>query len=129
MAGVNQMAPITVGIDNLYLVVVLYDYQLTRYSNMAATSLKLPEDLKRRIERLAVSAKKTPHAFMVEALSQEVDRSELRERFAIDSAESERETMASRKALPLEAAFDYLEARVAGKKVRRPRARAWRASK
>ena len=102
---------------------------LARYSNMAATSLKLPEDLKRRIERLAVSAKKTPHAFMVETLSQEVDRSELRERFSIDSDDSERETMASRKALPLEAAFNYLEARVAGKKVRRPRARAWRASK
>ena len=36
---------------------------------MAATSLKLPEDLKRRIERLARAANKTPHAFMVEALA------------------------------------------------------------
>ena len=96
---------------------------------MAATSLKLPEDLKRRIERLAGTANKTPHAFMVEALSQEVDRSELRERFAADSAESERETMASGKAFPVDAAFDYLQARVTGKKVRRPLARTWRASK
>jgi predicted transcriptional regulator len=38
---------------------------------MAATSLKLPEGLKRRIERLAGAANKTAHAFMVEALSQE----------------------------------------------------------
>ena len=96
---------------------------------MAATSLKLPENLKRRIERLAGAANKTPHAFMVEALSQEVDRSELRERFASDSDVSESETMASGKAFPLDVAFDYLEARVAGKKIRRPRTRAWRASK
>jgi predicted transcriptional regulator len=96
---------------------------------MAATSLKLPEDLKRRIERLAVAAKKTPHAFMVEALSQEVARSELRERFASDAAVSERETMTSGKAFPLDVAFEYLESRAAGRKIRRPRARAWRAYK
>ena len=96
---------------------------------MTATSLKLPEDLKRRIERLAGAAKKTPHAFMVEALSQEVSRSELRERFASDSSVSESETMTSGKAFPLDVAFDYLESRVAKKKTRRPRARAWRVSK
>jgi predicted transcriptional regulator len=96
---------------------------------MAATSLKLPEDLKRRIERLAGAAKKTPHAFMIEALSQEADRAEIRERFANDAAVSESEAMESGKAFPLEAAFDYLEARVAGKAVRRPRARTWRVSR
>jgi hypothetical protein len=96
---------------------------------MAATSLKLPEELKRRIERLAGAAKKTPHAFMVEALTQEVGRSELRERFASDSAVSENETMTSGKAFPLDVAFDYLASRVTGKKIRHPRARAWRASK
>jgi predicted transcriptional regulator len=55
---------------------------------MAATSLKLPEGLKRRIERLAGAANKTPHAFMVEALSQEADRAEIRERFAKDAAKT-----------------------------------------
>jgi predicted transcriptional regulator len=93
---------------------------------MAATSLKLPEALKRRIERLAGAANKTPHAFMVDVLSQEADRAELRERFA---EVSEKETMESGKAVSLGAAFDYLEARVAGKSARRPRERAWRASK
>ena len=96
---------------------------------MAATSLKIPEELKRRIERLAGAANKTPHAFMVDVLSQEAQRAELRERFAEDAAISEKETMQSGKAVPVTAAFDYLEARAAGKSVRRPRARAWRASK
>jgi predicted transcriptional regulator len=46
---------------------------------MSATSLKLPEGLKRRIARLAGAANKTAHAFMVEALIQEADRAENRE--------------------------------------------------
>jgi hypothetical protein len=52
-----------------------------------------------------------------------------RERFSADAALSEKQAMESGKAVPLGAAFDYLEARVSGKSARRPRARAWRASK
>jgi predicted transcriptional regulator len=96
---------------------------------MAATSLKLPDDLKRRLERLAAHARKTPHAFMLEVLAREAERSELRQRFAADAAQSEQEALSSGKAHPLAATFDYLEKRVAGAKVRRPKARSWRASK
>jgi predicted transcriptional regulator len=96
---------------------------------MAATSLKLPDELKRRIERLASAARKTPHAFMVDALTEEADRAEIRERFATDAALSESEAMRSGKAVPLGAAFDYLEARSAGKPARRPRASIWRKSR
>lgn len=96
---------------------------------MSATSLKLPDNLKRSIVRMAASAGQTPHAFMVDALAREAARLELRERFAAEAVESEREAHESGKATALGAAFDYLEARVAGRKVRRPRARAWRASK
>lgn len=96
---------------------------------MSATSLKLSQDLKRRIIRIAAQAGQTPHAFMVEALAREAARAELRERFAADSAESERQALDSGRAYPLGATFDYLEARLAGKKARRPRAHAWRASK
>jgi hypothetical protein len=38
---------------------------------MSATSLKLPDDLKRRIARLAASTGQAPHAFMVDALARE----------------------------------------------------------
>jgi predicted transcriptional regulator len=96
---------------------------------MAATSLKLPDDLKRRLERLAADARKTPHAFMLEVLAREAERSELRQRFAADAGQSEQEALSSGKAHPLAAAFDYLEKRVAGAKARRPKARSWRASK
>ena len=96
---------------------------------MTATSLKLSDDLKRRIDALAASARKSPHSFMVEALAREAERQELRAQFAADSAVSEAEAMASGTAIPLESAFDYLGARLAGQKLRRPRARRWRASK
>jgi predicted transcriptional regulator len=96
---------------------------------MAATSLKLPDDLKRRIQRLASAASKTPHAFMVEALARETERSELRARFAEEAARSEEQALASGKAFELDATFDYLTARVSGAKARRPKARSWRSSK
>ena len=59
----------------------------------------------------------------------EANRAELREQFAADAAQSEEETLRSGKACELAATFDYLDARLTGKKVVRPRARAWRASK
>lgn len=96
---------------------------------MAATSLKLPDELKRRIDALAANARKTPHAFMVDALAREAERLELRAQFAAESAKSETEALASGTAIPLESAFDYLGARLAGRKLLRPRARRWRASK
>ena len=96
---------------------------------MSATSLKLPDDLKRRIAKLAASTGQTPHAFMVDALAREAQRSELRQRFAAEAAESEREALGNGKTQSLDATFDYLAARIGGKKPRRPRARSWRASK
>ena len=96
---------------------------------MSATSLKLPDDLKRRIAKLAASAGQTPHAFMIDALAREAQRSELRHRFAAEAAESELEALDSGKAHSLDATFDYLAARIGGKNPRRPRARSWRASK
>lgn len=96
---------------------------------MAATSLKLPDELKRRIARLAADSGQTPHAFMVHALAREAARSELRQRFAAEAAESESEALASGKAHPLGETFDYLTARIGGKGPRRPRARSWRGSK
>ena len=44
---------------------------------MSGTSLKLPEDLKRRIARLAAKAGQTAHAFMVDALPREATRAEV----------------------------------------------------
>ncbi|MCZ8132209.1 MAG: hypothetical protein O9284_13050 [Steroidobacteraceae bacterium] len=87
-----------------------------------------PDDLKQRLAKLARSAGQTPHAFMVETLKREAERAELRARFAQYADVAEREALTSGRGHALDAAFDYLEQRVAGRGARRPRARSWRAS-
>jgi len=56
-----------------------------------ATSLKLPSDLKARVEALAEAAGQSPHAFMVEAIERETARAELFERFVTEALEAEEE--------------------------------------
>jgi predicted transcriptional regulator len=48
---------------------------------MAATSLKLPDELKRRIAELVEGSDRTAHSFMVEAIEQAAHCEELRLRF------------------------------------------------
>jgi predicted transcriptional regulator len=96
---------------------------------VAATSLKLPDELKRRLERLAANVQKSPHAFMVEVLTREAERAELRERFAAEAAAAQKKVLAGGKTISLARTFDYLERKLAGKKARRPQPRSWRASK
>jgi predicted transcriptional regulator len=62
---------------------------------MAAISLKLPDDLKRRIAQLVSGSGRTAHSFMVEAIEQAVLREELRRRFGEEAALSEREAQST----------------------------------
>ncbi len=43
---------------------------------MATTSLKLPDELKQRVNALAALANKSPHAFMVDAIAEQTERIE-----------------------------------------------------
>jgi predicted transcriptional regulator len=95
---------------------------------MAATSLKLPDDLKRRVAELVEGSNRTVHSFMVEAIERAAQREELRKRFGEEAALSEREAERTGKVLDANEAFDYLEAKAKGQKVKRPRAKAWRRS-
>lgn len=49
------------------------------------TSLKLPVDLKRQIDKAAGSAGMTPHAFMIQALAETTQRALLRDQFQRDA--------------------------------------------
>ncbi len=50
------------------------------------------------------------------------------EQFAADAALAEQEALATHNAVPLDAAFDYLSARIAGQRAREPRPTPWRKS-
>jgi hypothetical protein len=96
---------------------------------MAATSLKLPHALKRQLVKLAHKAGQTLHAFIVETLAREGERAERRPRLNAAVRASDQKSLASTRSLSLDAAFKYLEAKAAGKRVKSPRVRASRTPK
>ena len=85
------------------------------------TTLKLPEDLKKRIAPLADSAGKTAHAWMVEAIEMQATLAEKRRAFIADARAAEEEV--ERTGLVYRAAdvHGYIRARASGKKAPRPR--------
>lgn len=95
---------------------------------MAATSLKLPDELKQRIASIVEGTDKTSHAFMVDAIERAARQAELRRRFGAEAALAEAETTRSQRAYDAAEVFDHLEARAKGKVTRKPRARSWRKS-
>ena len=86
------------------------------------TTLKLPEELKSRIATLAESAGKTPHAFMVEALEAETQRSELRRDFVSAALEAEQEVATYGEVYSMDAVHRHFADKLAGKPARRPKA-------
>ncbi len=90
---------------------------------MPAVTLKLPEELKTRINDLAAASGKSPHAFMVDALTAQIAREESRSEF-VSSALLAREEVA-KYGLVMEATdvHKWLLSRAEGGKAARPRAR------
>jgi len=95
---------------------------------MPATSLKLPIELKKRIERLVADRAMTAHAFMVEAIRRETERAERQRRFVEEAREAEAEVNRTGRVYDATEVFEYLEQKLKGRKAKRPRAKAWRRS-
>jgi predicted transcriptional regulator len=94
--------------------------------NRNATSLKLPADLKGRIDRLARRGDETPHALMVRALQAQVEAMERHEAFLADAVRADKAMEASGAGYESDEVHAYLRARAAGRKARRPKPVAWR---
>jgi predicted transcriptional regulator len=87
-----------------------------------STTLKIPEDLKLRIAQLAEIAGKTPHAFMIEALEAETQRSELRRDFVGMALKAEQEVAKYGEVYAMDAVHKYFSDKLAGKPARKPKA-------
>jgi len=87
----------------------------------ASTTLKLPENLKKRIAPLASSAGKTPHAWMVEALEMQAALAEKRKMFVAAALAAEKEVKKTGLVYDADDVFAYLKDKLAGKKPKRPR--------
>ena len=91
----------------------------------ATTTLKLPENLKKRIAPLADSAGKTAHAWMVEAIETQATLAEKRKSFIADALAAEEEVRRTGLVYRADDVHRYIRARASGKKASRPKLVKW----
>ena len=90
---------------------------------MPTTTIRLPADLKLRIAAVAKRAGTTSHAFILKAIAEKTDREERLGDFHGEAKKRYAGICAFGKTIPWNEMRRYLEDRVAGKAVTRPRAR------
>ncbi len=88
------------------------------------TTVKLPPRIKRRIAPLARAAGKSPHAWMVDALVDQVEQEELRQEFVAGALESRTAVSEGEPVYAADDVLAWLRARATGQKARRPAGRA-----
>jgi len=90
---------------------------------MSTTTIRMPDDLKARVAAAAKRAGTTSHGFILEAIAEKAAQQELRADFDAVAEERFANIVASGKTVPWQEMRGYLEARLAGKAVKRPVAR------
>lgn len=90
---------------------------------MGTTTIRLPAELRARVVEAANRVNKSPHAFIVEAIAEKTEQAERREDFIATANERYAEIVKTGKTVRWSEARAYLEARLAGRKPRRPAAK------
>ena len=92
----------------------------------AATSIKLPSNLKAELEKLARRSGETTHAVMVRALSEHVAAAKRYRSFLDDAARADVAMQESGVGYAMQDVHAYVAAKVRGKRAKRPSAAKWR---
>ena len=87
------------------------------------TTIRINDDLKARVAAAAERAGKTAHGFVVDAISQAAEQSELEADFHQVAARRLAKILATGKGVPLDEARDYLLSRARGERPQRPKPR------
>jgi predicted transcriptional regulator len=96
--------------------------QTAGQSIMTTTSIRLPDELKQRIAHAAKHAGKTPHAFMLEAITEQVTAEERRAALQEVAEQRYARILETGETIPWPAMRDYLKRRLAGETVAPPAA-------
>ena len=88
---------------------------------MSTTTIRLPEDLKARVAAAAERAGTTALSFILEAIAEKADHVERRADFHDVAGKRYADLVASGKTIPWEKMRSYLEDRIEGKTVARPK--------
>jgi predicted transcriptional regulator len=92
---------------------------------MTTTTLKLSEELRKRVAAAVEGTGQSAHAFMVEAIERQTRLAEQRRSFVADALAAREETRRSGLAYPAVEVHRYMQARARGEKAVRPRPRKW----
>lgn len=90
---------------------------------MSTTTIRLPEELKARVEAAAKRTGTTPHSFILDAIAKKTEQEELRADFDSTAEDRYARIVATGKTIPWLEMRGYLEDRIVGKEVKRPVAR------
>jgi len=90
----------------------------------STTSLKLDTEVKKRVQRLAVARRRSPHWLMREAIEEYVEREEKRERFRQDALSAWAQYQATGLHVTAEDADAWLAKLEAGRDAAPPKCRA-----
>jgi predicted transcriptional regulator len=88
---------------------------------MSTTTIRLPHDLKERIARAAERAGTTAHGFILEAIAEKTEREERQAEFEDTAERRYADIVASGKTVAWAEMRRYLETRVTGSKIARPK--------
>lgn len=90
---------------------------------MSTTTIRLPEDLKARVARVAEKSGTTPHSFILEAIAEKAELAEQRAAFHVLADKRYTQFLESGESIPWEEARSWLKQRLAGKRTKRPPSR------
>ncbi len=86
-----------------------------------AVSLRVPDEVKRRIVKLAEAQDTTAHAFMLEAIREKLEAEEARAAFRAAAKRRLAAMKRTGRGIPAEEVFEYLMRRAQGKTAARPK--------
>jgi predicted transcriptional regulator len=90
---------------------------------MSTTTIRLPQDLKKRVARAAERAGTTAHGFIMQAIAEKTEQEERREEFRDTAERRYADIVSSGKTVPWKDMRRYLERRLTSSKITRPKPR------
>ena len=90
---------------------------------MSTTTIRLPEDLKARVSLAAERTGSTAHSFILDAIAEKIEQEEQRSNFREVAEQRFADLAESGKTIPWKEMRSYLQERVRGKTVKKPKSR------
>lgn len=91
------------------------------YTVTTTTTLKLPPELRTRVNRLAQASGRSPHGLMVKAIEREVEREERLQAFVKEALEADRDIESGGEVFAAADVHDWIERLAGGKQTAPPK--------